>query len=43
MMLYQMLYASTPWTANNPFQLYENIKKYPLQYNQQIYASDQMK
>lgn len=32
MMLYEMLYGKTPWTANSPYQLFQNIKKIPLEF-----------
>ncbi len=32
MMLYEMLYGRTPWTANSPYQLFQNIKKIPLEF-----------
>ena len=32
MMLYEMLYGKTPWTANSPYQLFQNIKKIPLDF-----------
>lgn len=43
MMLYEMLYGRTPWTANSPYQLFQNIKKYPLEFPSKPVRSQSIK
>lgn len=43
MMLYEMLYGKTPWTANSPYQLFENINTYPLDFPDKPIRSQEVK
>lgn len=43
MMLYEMLYGRTPWTANSPYQLFQNIKKIPLEFPSKPVRSQSIK
>jgi len=43
MMMYELLYGKTPWTANAPYQLYLNIKKQPLEFDAKPARSDAIK
>lgn len=43
MMLYEMLYGKTPWSANSPYQLYENINNIPLEFPDRPVRSEEVK
>ena len=43
MMFYDMLYGRTPWIANSPFQLYQNIRKLKLEFDSKPTRSDSIK
>ena len=43
MMFYEMLYGKTPWTANSPYQLYQNIKKIHLEFDSKPPRSESVK
>lgn len=43
MMLYEMLYGKTPWTANSPYHLFQNIKKIPLEFPSKPVRSQSIK
>lgn len=43
MMTYEMLYGRTPWMANSPFQLYQNIRKMKLEFDLRPQRSDGIK
>ena len=42
-MLYQMIYAQTPWTGINQYDLFENIKKEPLKFPPKKDVDDKLK
>ena len=43
MMLYEMLYGQTPWTAESPFRLYENINTQALDFPEKPVRSQEVK
>jgi len=42
-MLYEMLYGRTPWTANSPYQLYQNIRRLKLEFDSKPIRSENIK